>query len=213
MIDDELAWAEIPPDDLWILDKLILAKHLEYLCGPVGVDVPTPGNYIVRPCVNALGFGVGAEKLWIDKNTDHLPPGYFWSEIFEGRHLSVDYEYGEQVLCVEGFKNKTAPEWRWNKWIKTEDEMLLPQILYSIAVRYPKFNVEYIGGKIVECHFRGNPDFNIFPDTQEVIPIWYDEPIIPRKGYRIIPDPWFNTLKLRKALAIRQKQNCPRPIA
>ena len=89
-MDEQDVWNTVDPKHLWALDKLILSKHFGYVCGPVGVDVPKPGWYIVRPCVNAIGLGLGAQKLWIDKSTDDLPGGHFWCEWFEGRHLSVD---------------------------------------------------------------------------------------------------------------------------
>ena len=54
MWEDE-AWLNCHNEDLWIFDKLILAKKLGYVCGPIGVDVPEPGYYIVRPCVNIMG--------------------------------------------------------------------------------------------------------------------------------------------------------------
>ena len=50
------------------LDKLILSRKLKYNCGPVGLDVPN-GWYIVRPCVNMLGLGLGAQKVWLEKET------------------------------------------------------------------------------------------------------------------------------------------------
>ena len=44
---DYEAWVKCHPDDLWIFDKLILAKKLGYLCGPADVAVPESDNYIV----------------------------------------------------------------------------------------------------------------------------------------------------------------------
>ena len=85
MRTEEDVWKIIDPDDIWVMDKLILSRKLGYICGPVGTDVPKPGWYIIRPCVNMKGLGLGAEKKWLDGNTDHLPHGYFWCEWFEGR--------------------------------------------------------------------------------------------------------------------------------
>ena len=76
---EDIVWKTIDADDIWALDKLILSRKLNYNCGPVGLDVPKPGHYIVRPCVNMLGLGLGAEKVWLDKETTHLPLGY-WSK-------------------------------------------------------------------------------------------------------------------------------------
>ncbi len=63
---EDLFWLSTDPDHLWVMDKLILARKLSYVCGPVGQDVPTPGYYIVRPCVNMLGLGLEAKKYWIE---------------------------------------------------------------------------------------------------------------------------------------------------
>jgi len=85
---DSEAWLNINHADLWIFDKLLLSKRLGYICGPTGVDVPAPGTYIVRPCTNLLGMGIGARFVDLVDCTDHLPPGYFWCEVLQS-HLSA----------------------------------------------------------------------------------------------------------------------------
>jgi hypothetical protein len=72
---EDRVWQTINPDDIWVMDKLILSRKLYYKCGPVGLDVPKPGHYIVRPCVNMLGLGLGSQKVWLDKDTT-APDGY-----------------------------------------------------------------------------------------------------------------------------------------
>ena len=64
---EDFVWRKIDPDHIWVLDILILSRKLGYQCGPVGLDVPKPGWYMVRPCVNMQGMGLGAEKVWIEK--------------------------------------------------------------------------------------------------------------------------------------------------
>ena len=108
-------WQTADPDELWAMDKLILSRKLGYRCGPAGVPVDAPDYYIVRPCVNAMGLGLGAAKSYIEKNTEWLDVGFFWCEWFEGRHLSVDYHYGKQELCVEGFKHPDTFT-TWRRW-------------------------------------------------------------------------------------------------
>ena len=130
--EEDKVWKTINPDYMWVMDKLILSSKLGYKCGPTGIDVPEPGYYIVRPCVNALGLGLGAEKVWLEKETIHLPYGYFWCEWFEGRHLSIDYKNKKQVLCVEGYKQKDTFT-KWDKWIKTNDELPFPNILKDLT--------------------------------------------------------------------------------
>ncbi len=66
---EDFVWQTIDPDLIWVMDKLIVSRKMRYNCGPVGLDVPHPGFYIVRPCVNMLGLGLGAEKMWLEKDT------------------------------------------------------------------------------------------------------------------------------------------------
>lgn len=178
--EEDLVWKSINPDDIWILDKLILSRKLGYNCGPVGLDVPSPGYYIVRPCVNMLGLGLGAQKVFIEKETVDFPLGFFWCEWFQGRHLSVDYRYGEQALCVEGFKSDSTFT-QWDEWIKTDDQIPLPDILKSFSERYEWMNCEFIGGKLIEVHLRRNEDFD--GGISHFIPVWKENTPIPT-GYR-----------------------------
>lgn len=184
---EELAWKTIDPDHIWVLDKLILSRKSGYVCGPTGLAVPNPDFYIVRPCVNLMGLGLGARKLWLDNNTDHLPLGFFWCEWFDGRHLSVDYRNGEQVLCVEGVKPDNTFT-RWKSWKKTADAVALPDILKPFQEKYEYINCEFIGGKLIEVHFRKNEDFE--GGISEFIPVWEGETISPPLGYsyREYPD-------------------------
>ena len=177
--EEDRVWKTIDPNHMWVLDKLILSKKLGYKCGPTGIDVPTPGWYIVRPCVNAMGLGLGAEKVWLEEETMHLPLGYFWCEWFEGRHLSVDYHYGLPKLCVEGFKDESTFT-QWDRWIKTDDFVHFPEVLNEFISK-PWINCEFIGGKLIEVHFRHNMDFE--GDIQEFIPIWEGQDTTPPHGY------------------------------
>ena len=183
---EDIVWKTADPDDLWVCDKLILSRKLGYKCGPAGIDVPEPGWYVVRPCVNALGLGLGAKKKYIVEETMDLDYGSFWCEWFEGRHLSVDYKYGKQILCVEGFKSKNTFT-KWDKWVKTDDQIPLPKILNTLADRYIYINCEFIGNKLIEVHFRYNPDFE--DDISEFIPVWEGEDISPPPEYTYIEYP------------------------
>jgi len=155
---EAISWKSAHNDDLWVFDKLIIAKKMGYVCGPVGVDVPHPAFYIVRPCVNIPGMGRGAKFRHLVKRTKHLPTGYFWCESFTGRHVSVDYKNGEQILAVEGFR-RSGHLWQFCKWERVNDDLPLPDIFHELVRRYEYINVEYIDGKVIEVHFRYNPDF------------------------------------------------------
>ena len=182
---EDIYWKTADADEIWVYDKLILSRKLGYKCGPAGIDVPEPGWYIVRPCVNVMGLGLGAKKMHLPQYTIDLDPGYFWCEWFEGRHLSIDYEYGKQVLCVEGFKSKHTFT-QWDKWIKTNDQIPFPKVLDQFKTK-ANINCEFIGGKLIEVHLRSNPDFE--QNITEFIPVWKDQSTEPPLGYRYIDYP------------------------
>jgi len=182
---EDTYWKTADADEIWVYDKLILSRKLGYKCGPAGIDVPEPGWYIVRPCVNVMGLGLGAKKMHLPQYTIDLDPGYFWCEWFEGRHLSIDYEYGKQVLCVEGFKSKDTFT-QWDKWIKTNDQIPFPKVLDQFKTK-ANINCEFIGGKLIEVHLRSNPDFE--QNITEFIPVWKDQSTEPPLGYRYIDYP------------------------
>ena len=182
-MEDDEAWFECHVNDLWIFDKLILSRKLGYVCGPVDAWVPEPNYYIVRPCINPAGMGRGATIEYIEKETDHLPVGYFWCEIFEGRHLSIDYYFGNQKLATEGFRAKNNPLWKFDKWMRVNDEIEYPEILHDLVRMYPTINCEFIGDKLIEVHLRGNEDMGNY---SEIIPVWDDKTKI--DGYEYFED-------------------------
>ena len=177
---EDKVWKTIDPDDLWVLDKLILSKKLYYNCGPVGLEVTKPGYYIVRPCVNMQGLGLGAQRVWLEKSTKHLPVGYFWCEWFEGKHLSIDYYQGKQLLAVEGHKPENTFT-RWDHWVKVSDRITMPSIIKPFVDKYEWINIEYIGRKVIEVHFRHNQDFE--NNITHFIPVWEGESTEPPEGY------------------------------
>jgi len=185
---EDIAWLNTDPQDLWIFDKLILSRRLGYLCGPAGVDVPEDGTYIVRPCVNGVGLGLGAsfEHLTVKGWTDHLPPGSFWCEIFEGDHISVDYKWGKQILAVQGHKSDNTFT-RWDRWVKVKKQIKIPKLLWPMTMKYQWMNCEYIGGKLIEVHLRRNPDFDW--DNDEFIPVWQGQDTTPPDGYQYVACP------------------------
>ena len=200
-------WNRILPQHLWIYNKLFLSRRLGYTCGPMGLEVPEPGFYIVRPCMNLMGMGRHARIEWIENTTEHLHPAEFWCEVFEGDHLSVDYEYHEdrtgcypeyamdhsvdfhikeQRLCVKGVRDSNDL-YRFTRWEKVNVKVPYPQILTTIGLyRYGWINCEFIGGNLIEVHFRRNPDFRF--DNDVAIPVWNDQEIVPIEGYRYIEE-------------------------
>jgi hypothetical protein len=164
----------IEPEDLWVIDKFILAKRLGYVCGPAGVVPGTASRYIVRPCVNLRTMAMGASFVYLDSASDVIPTGYFWCEIFQGRHRSFDYHHGQQVLAVEGFRTDADRLDRFSHWVKIPDVFELPPLIQQIASRYKWLNVETVGNNIIEVHFRYNDDFANH-DADKIIPIWKEQ--------------------------------------
>ena len=173
------------PDQLWVYDKLILSKKLGYECGPAGIEVSESGYYIVRPVMNVPGLGLGASIEWIHRETDHLPGGSFWCEIFDGPHYSIDYHYGVQVLAVEGIHGETIS--KWSAWHQIDHRIPFPEILDDF-IDQPWVNCEFIGDKLIEAHMRRNPDFKDYSITQ-YIPRFKGESIDPPDGFQYIKDP------------------------
>lgn len=173
--DDIDAWVNCDLEDIWVFNKLEVARRLGYLCGPTGVEVPGPNTYIVRPCINLMGMSRGATFKFIEDKTDEVVPiGHFWCEIFQGRHLSIDYYKGKQVLAVEGFRPKGEELYKYCLWEKVKTSIPLPKICQSLTDKYEFINVEFVDEKPIEIHLRQNPDFTN-NKASAIIPVWDDE--------------------------------------
>jgi len=172
-LDGNDEWNNIHSSDLWVYNKLFLSRILGYNCGPVGTTVPKSDFYIVRPSFNLLGMGRFARKEWIEKYTDHLHPSEFWCEIFVGDHISVDYYQQQSELVVIGTRNDADPYYKWQKWEKIDKKVEFPEILKNLKGNYDWINCEFIGDKLIEVHFRQNPDFRY--KNSVAIPVWDDE--------------------------------------
>jgi len=174
-LDGNDEWANIHPSDLWVYNKLFLSRVLGYTCGPIGTTVPKPDFYIVRPSFNLLGMGRFARKEWIYKYTDHIHPAEFWCEIFQGDHLSVDFKNKKSELVVLGTRDEDDPYYKWKKWEKIDLNVQFPQILDDLKGDYEYINCEFIDGRLIEVHFRQNPDFRY--NNTMAIPVWNDEKV------------------------------------
>lgn len=177
-------WNQIHPHDLWVYNKLILSRILGYTCGPSGTDVPKSDFYIVRPNMNLLGMGRLSRIEYIKKSTDDFHPSEFWCEIFKGDHISVDYENQEQKLTVLGTRDTKSPLYKWKKWEKINKKIEFPDILKNLYGYYRWINCEFIGNKLIEVHFRRNPDFRY--ENNEIIPVWNDDNEKIYENYRYI---------------------------
>jgi hypothetical protein len=169
----------------YLYNKLWLSERLGYNCGPSGIAPEYSGWFIVRPIMNISGMGVGAKKIWIDtKDVTKVPPGYFWCEFFEGRHLSITYDKAETDYvprnCYEGFKDADG---QFLEWHLSEDFNLLPKWikkeLYNSNVTV--CNAEFIGNNLIELHLRNSPD----PEAESLFPVWEGSEIIVDKLKRL----------------------------
>lgn len=191
MIDEDELWFTYDPDDIWVYDKLILSTKLGYRCGPVGVPVPYPDWYIVRPTMNIKGMGLSTTIQKIEDSSDHLPTGHFWCERFFGEHISVDYYYGRQTLTVKGYKPAHTFH-RFDRWEMISKDVPFPEILIPLREKYPVINCEFIGGKLIEVHLRENPDFQW--KNSVFLPVWEGERIrVPSEyGFEFVSHPDHN---------------------
>ena len=165
-------WNNIHIEDLWVYNKLILNSRLRHLCGPTGVPVPYSGYYIVRPSINLLGMGRFSRIEWIEKETEHFHPSEFWCELFDGTHYSVDYNNKHSELVVIGERDANNPLYKWKKWTRVKKNFLFPELLDNLKGNYEWINCEFIGNKLIEVHFRRNPDFRY--GNSIAIPVWND---------------------------------------
>lgn len=180
-------WSLIHHEDLWVYNKLILSTRLGYVCGPSGVNVPLPESYIVRPSMNLLGMSRFARIEYLEESTDHLHPAEFWCEIFKGEHLSVDFYQKTPNLVVRGTREDTDPLYKWKKWEKIDQEVNFPDILNNLVGDYEWINCEFIGNRLIEVHFRQNPDFR--HGNSVALPIWDNENLKNTDEYQYIDDP------------------------
>ena len=172
-VSDELS--SIDTEDLWVYNKMILSQVMGYVSGPAGLEVPSPDFYIVRPCMNFMGMGRFSRKEYLSDSTEHLHPGEFWCEIFEGRHISIDYYQRTPALVVEGLRGAQEPLYQWKQWVKVDYSIPFPEVLMGVSNKYDWINCEFIGDKLIEVHFRRNPDFRYGNDS--VTPIWEGDEI------------------------------------
>ena len=171
-VSDRDVYDSCPVDWLWIFDKLIIARRQGILAAPAGIPVPESAEYIVRPITNIRMMGRGAQKLWIQAGDDEpVPDGFFWSEVLTGRHLSVDYHWGEPALAVEGHRTDPGRLDRFSRWVKIDQDTPLPDMLHGLEDHAEWINVEYIGDRVIEVHLRPNDDFANH-DADEIWPVW-----------------------------------------
>lgn len=176
-MEDAEAWNKYPLLRDWF-NKLHLALTMGYVAGPAGVAPINSGYYCVRPIYNLGGMGVGARKQWIDAGDRFsVEPGYFWCSWFEGDQYSTTYKRNDLNCSYEQISSYKADRgselYKFEKWTRNHNPIAIhPNILNILLASTVTFcNVETIGDKIIEIHFRSSPD----PDYNTLIPIWTDQ--------------------------------------
>jgi len=185
--DDVNAWFQYPQYRQWF-NKLYVADLFGYCCGPAGIPVPEPANYVVRPIYNLAGMGLGAKILYLTPSDVSLvPPGYFWVERFMGTHYSVDYvrqdNRFDQLNCYIG-TNESDNLSRFTLWKKSNHQFALPAEISQIDV--PRINIEAIGDKIIEVHLRNG--FKHLMHWHEIIPRFAKDSSSCPPGYQFVDD-------------------------
>jgi hypothetical protein len=158
--DDVTAWEQLPRSR-WMLNKLYVQQRIGNLCGPVGVE-PTAYPVWVKPTINVHGLGIGSKKVnsSIEMNYE---PGMMWMPFYVGEHISYDIKYEhDEIVEVYAAKGLNGPN--FNEWIieKIEPDNKLKYLVYKLSVcgKLPShFNIETIGGNLIECHPRWADEF------------------------------------------------------
>ena len=190
---DLIAWNKYPQLRCWY-NKLYVAEQFSYACGPAGIPVPKPDNYVVRPIINMAGMGANSRIVHIDGDEvkTKVPPGYFWCQRFIGKQLSIDYvkEFGiwRQLNAYQGsnFENDLT---RFTKWERVEDKVDMPKEFQPILDSgIQKINFECIVTqqeqvKPFEVHLRNG--FDHMMKWKEIVPVFKGDPKS-RSGYRYI---------------------------
>jgi hypothetical protein len=171
--DDCEAWKKYPQHHNWF-NKLWVSEKLGHKCGPCGTTPDKSGYYIVRPTYNLSGMGVGAEYKYLTPDDySQVPPGYFWQEIFLGKHYSAQYEfvhdappYWKPINCFKGLR--LLPDlWKFDKWVRSDYVPEVPRVFNELS-DVKRINIEFKGDVPIEVHLRDSPD----PEYDEFIPIW-----------------------------------------
>jgi len=164
-------------------NRLELARRMRYPCGGVGELPPHSGAWFTKPLKNPAGMGIGARR---NVYVARPGPGWarpiaedaMWMPVFHGEHLSVDFQRGRRgawrqrltVRCV--YDVARARPARWHVERRT---VAVPEPLRGIDSEW--LNVELIGGRVIEVHWRRNSDFDHAPPATKVARVvWADQP-------------------------------------
>lgn len=151
---DYESYRMLPPEDRWLMNKLMIAEKQGLLCGPVG-ETPPEGTYCVRPVMNLTGGGnPGFFKWTVGPNGENnelvssLPGGYFWCEWLDGMHYGFDFMDDVQDKATVSTAGTNAD---YMDIVQTSSTFTLPDWAKG---KYRFMSVETIGDKIIEINPR-----------------------------------------------------------
>jgi hypothetical protein len=88
------------------------------------------------------------------------------------------------VVLGDRYDNKSL--YKWKKWTKIDKDIEFPLILNNLKGNYEWINCEFIGNKLIEVHFRRNPDFRY--GNSVAIPVWKGEKIQKIEDFTFVKD-------------------------
>jgi hypothetical protein len=100
--------------------------------------------------------------------------------------MSVDFYKKKSQLVVLGERDNGDPLYKWKKWYKIDRKVEFPEVLNDLKGDYEWINCEFIGNKLIEVHFRRNPDFR--HDNTVAIPVWRNDRPQRMEGLTFIDD-------------------------
>jgi hypothetical protein len=150
------------PGASWIYDKLRIAQSQGLDCGPHGI-APRHFPVFSKPIYNLKGMGVGSGALRsLAEYEASYAPGHFWTELLTGEHLSTDCAVveGEVRWWRHATGKPFGPNGMFDYW--TIHGMGRPELEDYVGAWVRRhlgdytgmFNVETLGGRIIEAHLR-----------------------------------------------------------
>jgi hypothetical protein len=117
-------------------------------------------------------MGRFSRKEWIYNDTEHFIHLNFGVKYFKEIIYSVDFQNKESKLVVLGERDDEDPMYTGGRNGQRLIEVDFPPLLNSLKGNYEWINCEFIGNKLIEVHFRRNPDFRY--ENNVAIPVWKD---------------------------------------
>lgn len=176
-LEDYELWYKYKHHRKWF-NKLYVADTLGYYCGPCGTAPSISDKYVIRPCYNLAGMGLGAKVVHIEaKDRSATPPGYFWCRYFSGDHYSVSYrweqDFWQPIHAWIGYNSEDNLT-KFTRWIRTTTNIPAVPSQFDCLSDVSGINIEFKDDKVIEVHLRtsGNPDGSTHDLYSEYIPVW-----------------------------------------